>query len=290
LPNCPFSGTIAFAQLRCPLPEFAVVQDEEFIKMYELERTHWWFAAKRRVSRTILDSTRWAPLSEHQAAPGPPMILDVGCGTGGNLRWLRSRGRALGVDRSETALRLCRRREHEEPSDKTAPGSAGLICGELLRLPFADNTFSLVTAFDVLYHKWVADDAVAMREIARVCRPGGYILITDSALPFLRGPHDEAYGGARRYTRATLRSVVEQAGCRVRRISYFHFLLFPLIVVVRLKERLLSAPQKARSDLEPVHPLLNALLKAVYVVECPLLRIVPLPFGSSIICLAQKEA
>jgi SAM-dependent methyltransferase len=266
------------------------VQDEEFIKMYELERTHWWFAAKRRVSRTILDSTRRTQPSEDRAVVGQPLILDVGCGTGGNLEWLCARGRALGIDRSEIALRFCRRRQHEARSHKAAPGSVGLICGELLRLPFADNTFSLVTAFDVLYHKWVADDVAAMREMARVCRPGGRILITDSALPFLRGPHDEAYGGARRYTRATLRSVVEQAGCRLIRISYFHFLLFPLIAAVRLKERLFSAPEKARSDLEPVRPMLNALLKAVYAVECPLLRIMPLPFGSSIICLAQKPA
>ena len=266
------------------------MQNEEFIKMYELERTHWWFAAKRRVSQTILDRMPRTPLSENQAAPSQPLILDVGCGTGGNLEWLCSRGRSFGIDLSESALRLCRRRAREECTDKTALGSAGLICGGLLCLPFADDTFDLVTAFDVLYHKWVADDAAAMREMARVCRPGGYILITDSALPFLRGPHDEAYGGARRYTRATLGRVVEQAGCRVHRLSYFHFLLFPLIAAVRLKERLRSAPQKAKSDLEPVHPLLNSLLKAVYAVECPLLRLVPLPIGSSIICLAQKTA
>lgn len=264
------------------------MRNEEFIKMYELERTHWWFAAKRRVSQTILDRTQRTPPSEDRAGHGQPLILDVGCGTGGNLEWLCKRGRSFGLDVSESALRLCRQRAREERTDKTAPASAGLTCGQLLRLPFADDTFDLVTAFDVLYHKWVADDDDAMREMARVCRPGGHILITDSALPFLRGPHDEAYGGARRYTRATLRGVVEQAGCRVRRLSYFHFLLFPLIATVRLKERLLSAPQSARSDLEPVHPLLNSLLKAVYAVECRLLRIVPFPFGSSIICLAQK--
>ncbi|UCG31613.1 MAG: class I SAM-dependent methyltransferase [Phycisphaerales bacterium] len=264
------------------------MQNEEFIKMYELERTHWWFAAKRRVSRTILGRTPRKPSSEDQARPGKPLILDVGCGTGGNLEWLCTRGQSFGIDLSESALRLCRQRVGVSRSEKTAPESARLICGEILRLPFADSTFDLVTAFDVLYHKWVADDAAAMREVIRVCRPGGYILITDSALPFLRGPHDEAYGGARRYTRATLRGVVEQAGCRVRRLSYFHFLLFPLIAAVRLKERLRSVPQKAESDLKPVHPLLNSLLKAVYAVECPLLRLFPLPVGSSIICLAQK--
>ena len=266
------------------------MQENEYAKTYELERTFWWFVAKRRVSQTLLDAVEpMAPKGE-APPPGRPLILDVGCGTGGNLEWLATRGRSYGLDLSETALRLCRRRLREgtRPGASATPGA--LICGELARLPFADGSFDLVTAFDVLYHEWVTDDAAAMGELARVCRPGGYILITDSALPFLRGPHDRAWGGARRYTRATLRRLVEQAGCQVRRLSYFHFLLFPLIAAVRLKERLFSSPERAKSDLAPVHPLLNNLFKSVHAVECALLRLAPLPFGSSIICLARKNA
>jgi SAM-dependent methyltransferase len=262
------------------------VQQDEYRKMYELERTYWWFAAKRRVSRTLLDAAAFLPSKDRQVASPRPLILDAGCGTGGNLEWLAARGLACGVDRSETALRFCRRRAAAPTTPSTG---ITLICGELGRLPFADDTFDLVTAFDVLYHKWVTDDAAAMRELARTCRPGGYILITDSALPFLRGPHDEAYGGLRRYTRKTLRRVIEQAGCRVCRLSYFHFLLFPVIAAVRLKDRLLNSPGQAESDLQPIHPAINALLKSVGAVESALLRFVPLPIGSSIVCLARKN-
>ena len=266
------------------------MQESEYAKTYELERTFWWFVAKRRASRTLLEGVELVPPATGRSPSRRPRILDAGCGTGGNLEWLAERGRSFGVDLSETALQFCRRRMREATRSAASLTTGTLLCGELAHLPFADDTFDLVTAFDVLYHKWVVDDGAAMGELARVCRPGGYVLITDSALPFLRGPHDQAWGGARRYTRATLRQVVEQSGCKVRRLSYFHFLLFPVIAAQRLLERWFSSPERAKSDLQPVHPLLNALLKSVYAIECPLLHLVPLPIGSSIICLAQKSA
>lgn len=197
----------------------------------------------------------------------------------------------MGVDLSDLALRLCRSRSVDEGrGEGAALGSRRpeLVCGELARLPFAECSFDLVTMFDVLYHKWVEDDEAALREMARVCRPGGWILITDSAMPFLRGPHDEAYGGARRYTRRRLREVVESAGFRVRRMSYFHFFLFPLIAGVRMKERWFSSAGGAKSSLAPIHPALNGILKALSWIESLLLGLVRLPWGSSIICLAER--
>ncbi len=262
--------------------------ESEYRKMYELERTFWWFAAKRKISRLLLASV----LARAEEAREPFRILDAGCGTGGNLEWLGGHGSAFGVDVSDTALRFCRARADERLTDKSEhAGRIELARGELDRLPFSDGCFALVTAFDVLYHKWVRDDGVALAELARVCRPGGWILITDSALPFLRGPHDEAYGGVRRYTRRTLREAVEGAGFRVRRMSYFHFLLFPLIATVRLKEKWFPRAESAASggsSLEPIHPFWNGILKSIGSVESVLLRLFSLPWGSSIVCLAQR--
>jgi SAM-dependent methyltransferase len=243
----------------------------EYRKTFELERTGWWFAAKRRVAGTLLAQAGILP-----GRVGTLRALDGGCGTGGTLEWLADYGWAVGLDRSPAALGYCVQR-----------GRDRLVCGVLDRLPFADASFDLVTLFDVLYHRWVADDEATLREVGRVTRPGGLVLITDSALPFLRGPHDEAYGGARRYTRASLRRAVTSAGFRIRRMSYFHFLLFPIIAGVRLKERWFS-PATARSDLRPVRPLFNGALKALYHIECALLCVAPLPWGSSIVCLAER--
>lgn len=260
--------------------------ESEYRKTYELERTFWWFVAKRKISRSLLASVFARAEKESQDAF---RILDAGCGTGGNLEWLAGHGSVFGVDVSDTALRFCRARADEGWRDKSEDARRiELARGELSRLPFSDGCFALVTAFDVLYHKWVRDDQVALAELARVCRPGGWLLITDSALPFLRGPHDEAYGGARRYTRRTLRDAVERAGFRVRRLSYFHFLLFPMIAAVRLKEKWFPPAAPGGSSLEPIHPFWNGILKSICSVESSLLRLSSLPWGSSIICLAQR--
>ena len=254
----------------CPSVYSYFVDPGEYRKTFELERTGWWFAAKRRVAGAMLAQAGVLP-----GKVGTLRVLDGGCGTGGTLEWLADYGWAVGVDLSAAALGYCVQR-----------GQDRLVCGALDRLPFADASFDLVTLFDVLYHKWVADDEATMREVGRVMRVGGLVVITDAALPFLRGPHDKAYCGARRYTRASLRRAVESAGFCVRRISYFHFLLFPVIAAVRLAQKGLSG-ERARSDLQLVPGFLNAMLKSLYRVECALLRRLSLPWGSSIVCVAE---
>ena len=86
--------------------------------------------------------------------------------------------------------------------------------GNLLALPFPDGRFDAVTSFDVLYHRWVADDRVAVREIARVLRPGGLLLVRVPALKMLWGAHDEAVHSRHRYTRGEVRRLLEGEGWR----------------------------------------------------------------------------
>jgi SAM-dependent methyltransferase len=246
------------------------VDPGEYRKTFELERTGWWFAAKRRVVGMLLAQAGVLP-----GRAGTLRALDGGCGTGGTLEWLADYGWAVGLDLSPAALGYCVQR-----------GQDRLACGVLDHLPFADASFDLVTLFDVLYHEWVADDEATMREVGRVMRPGGLVVITDAAMPFLRGPHDRVYCGARRYTRASLRRAVEGAGFRVRRISYFHFLIFPVVAAVRLAQKCFSA-RRARSDLQLVPGFLNATLRSLYWIECALLRRLSLPWGSSIVCVAE---
>src|SRR5438046_8893609 len=160
------------------------MQPEEYAKMFRVEETHWWFAGKRRLVRVLLD--RLPPQAGRR-------ILDVGCGTGGMFLLLKDYGTSaalvVGVDESEIALRFAAQRAH-----------AQLGRASLASLPFPDGSFDLLTAFDVLYHRDVSDDQSALGEMARVLRPGGHVVISDSALGVLRGRHDEAMHGARRYT------------------------------------------------------------------------------------------
>lgn len=243
---------------------------DEFTKMYELEDSHWWFLGKRRIAERII--TNFVPLSPDS------YILDVGCGTGGMMSVLNRHGRPFGLDINRAGLQFASRRGF----DQLAQGSA-------LTLPFADGRFDLVTGFDVLYHEEVEDDLVALREFFRVCRPGGSLLLTDSALGILRSQHDKAYHATRRYSAGELREKVTDAGFKVLKVTYANTMLFPIVLAVRLWKRYVPSGSAPQSDLWAVTPLLNRLLFRVYSLEASLLPLLNLPVGSSVVCVARKE-
>lgn len=241
----------------------------EYQKMYELEDSHWWFRGKRKIAENMID--KYVPLTPQDR------ILDVGCGTGGMLEVLQGHGQVFGVDICSLGLEMA----GERGFDSLSQGSA-------LSLPFADNAFGLITSFDVLYHEDVGSDALALREYHRICRPGGSLLITDSALPILYGQHDQAYHGLRRYTARELRRKVTQAGFRVVKLSYANMFLFPFVFLIRLGRRYAVPISSDASDLYALPWLLNSLLFAIYGLEASVLTRVNLPIGSSLVCVARK--
>jgi len=249
------------------------VERPEYEKMYELEDSYWWFVGRRRQVQMFI---------ERQMPSGPDgPILDVGCGTGGNLEFLARWRRGVGVDLSPLALDFARRRE-----------LPWLVQGSGVALPFPDNRFSLVTAFDVLYHRWITDDSCALCECYRVLRPGGWLLLTDSALPVLWSRHDEIYYARQRYTLGDMRHKLCEAGFKLRKLSYTNTLLLPVAMAVRLLSiRSLLArwfPSAGDSDLMPLPGWLNRVLIGVLSLEALWLRWGTFPVGSSLIGLARK--
>lgn len=240
----------------------------EYESMYELEDSHWWFVGRRRLSFAVL--RQWVDF------PPGAYILDVGCGSGGNVAALNQYGTAIGLDLSPIALHFAQLRR-----------LPALTQGSGLTLPYPDNTFTLVTAFDVLYHRWITDDRQALQEIYRVIRPGGWLLITDSALPLLWSAHDEVYYARQRYTLADIRAKLAGAGFEQRVCSYANMLLLPLFLIVRLTMNWLPVANIDRQGTFPAW--LNRLLAFVRGLEAAwLYRGRTLPVGSSIICLSQK--
>ncbi|MGC8839658.1 MAG: class I SAM-dependent methyltransferase [Anaerolineae bacterium] len=237
--------------------------------LYLLEDTHWWCVGMREVA--------WALLDDLPPPPRTARALDLGCGTGGFLRELQGQWPAVGADLADLALRYCQRR-----------GLRGTVQASADRLPFPDGAFGLVTCMDVLYHRAVVDERTALREIRRVLAPGGWFLVRVPAYRWLFGPHDLAEHGARRYTAGTLRTLLGAAGFAVRRLTYANAFLFPLAAVRRLLGR--AAGGEPRCDLRPVPPALNRLLLQVLRAEARWLRRGTLPFGLSVLALAQKPA
>lgn len=238
---------------------------------YRAERTHFWFRGFRRFVAP------WVAAAAHGRTDA--RLLDCGCGTGANLLLLGRHGTPFGFDLTQRGLDFAR----AEGRTRIARASIGAI-------PFPDQSFDVVTSFDVLYG--LPDDLErdAIREMARVLRPGGEIVITAAAFESLRGGHGTFSNELRRYTRATLQALLERHGLEVQRISYTHATLFPLVYGVRAWQRWRGGGQAKASETEITVPSapVNVVLTALLVVESWLLRLVDLPFGSSVICRARK--
>lgn len=236
----------------------------------DVERHHWWFQGRRRILTRLLASLD-PPL------PRDARALDVGCGTGANGPVLLAHSRfAVGMDWSAIPLGL--EGTHQR-------GHTARIRGDATKLPFPDESFDLVVALDVLEH--LDDDASAARELRRVLRPGGVVVIFVPALQWLWGLQDDVSHHRRRYHREQLRDVIAGAGLRVQRLTFFNSFLFPLVFAGRMLMRL-RPPRTLKSENEIGGAATNAVLGAVFGAEAPLLDRVDLPIGVSLACLARR--
>ena len=243
---------------------------DEYRRLFDLEDAFWWFQGMRFASSTLLD--RYLPVRKSDR-----WILDAGCGTGGMLETLRLYGQTVGTDASTPALQFASTR-----------AVAPLIQADVCRLPFASESFELVTSFDVIYHKGVSNDDEALQEMARVLRPRGLILLRVPALKLFRGRHDVAVHTRHRYRRRELEEKLKQAGFTTEFVSYLNCFLLPLAILRRGVDRLLN-PGHQGSEVEPVAPWLNQALLRILMLEAKWIRSGTLPFGLSLVAVGRKR-
>ena len=253
------------------------MQPEDYAYLHELEEEFWWFAGMREITATLLDPV---------CPPGKDrLILDAGCGTGGMLSWLRSyagKGNVVGIDLFPMALEFCRRRGHE-----------ALAQASVVRLPFPDSTFDLLTSFDVLAQlPGEKSDELAIREMQRVLQPGGIVFVRVAAYEWMKSGHDAALGTQHRYLLSELVAKMKQAGFEILRESYANSVLMPVAMLRRLVLKRVGIANRG-SDVKPLPAGLrwfNYLLMGALRAEAQLLkhRGVKLPAGLSAICLAKK--
>lgn len=234
--------------------------------MFRVEQSHWWYAGRRRILASFLDEIC------RRVKDRRPRILDVGCGTGANLLMLSQYGEAEGVDVSEDALAFCRERGLEQ-----------VKLGAAEELPYDDGTFDLVTALDVVEH--LEDDLAGLREMRRVLRPGGYVLLFVPTFMFLWGLQDDVSNHQRRYRLAELRRVLERAGFEIERTTYANITFFLPILLMRKLMRLTGI--KAESENNINLSALNGVLARLFGMERFALKFMNLPFGVSGVCVAK---
>ena len=244
--------------------------DREYETMYQLESSHWWFVAKKRYIKTILD--------EYLKNKGQN-ILDVGCGTGGMMALLKDYGTVFGMDHHEAACRFSRRR-NQFP----------LVKGNANHLPFKKGSFHLVTLLDVLYHQDISSDEEVLRQIHELLAPDGLLLITDSAFEFLKSTHDVAVMARHRYTLKEMTAKLKSFNFSIEKGSYLFFIIFPLVALSRIfrKWTLVFSKPSIHSDLKETNPYLNKFLTALLGQEGKLLRFFNFPCGSSLLLLGKK--
>jgi SAM-dependent methyltransferase len=144
----------------------------------------------------------------------------------------------------------------------------------------------MVTVFDVLYHRWVTNDDRVVHECYRVLRPGGWLLVMDSALPGLWSQHDEVFYARQRYTLDEMRHIIGTVGFKLHKLTYANTLLFPMALGVRWLARWF--PSLSEAEMQPLPGWLNAALTQILSLEAAWLRHSSFPIGSSVVCLAQK--
>ena len=191
------------------------MEERELGALLEADEYHWWYRGRRQIIRAELDRL---PL------PAGARVLDAGCGSGRTLQDLQAYGEVSGIELSELAAEHARGRELGK-----------VHVGRVEELPWEDRAFDLVTCLDVLEH--TPDDIAALRELRRVTKPGGWLLLTVPAYPALWSTHDVVNHHYRRYTRRALRRAAVGATWRVDRLTSFNSLLLPAAAAVRVSQR-----------------------------------------------------
>jgi SAM-dependent methyltransferase len=252
------------------------MQPALYAQVFAVQATHWWGRGRRNLSFELLEKFGLKAGCRH---------LDVGCGTGQNLRLLEQLRPSLtvGADVSPIALSYAR---------KTWPRCQLVRLDVKQPLPFADKSFDVATIFNVLYHAWIKSDLDVLKEIRRVLKSDGLLLVTEPAFQVLAREVDIADMAARRYRLKAFVDLLHAADFDVLFANYFTSFGVPVILAMKALKALAPKPARVEEpvDMRPLPPLLNAALYGLARIEAALVRAaVPMPFGTTLICVARPR-
>ena len=233
--------------------------------MADLDQKHWWYLGRRRVLASLIERL--------VRPPDQARILEIGCGTGHNLAMLQRFGEVDAVELDESVREIAERRLGRKIMSSRLP--------ELEEV--GDGNYDLIAAFDVIEH--IESDDAALKAIAGKLRPGGRLAMTVPAHPWMWSAHDMINHHKRRYSKGSLKALIERSPLRLETIGYFNSLLFPLAAAQRLA---LKAMRKEDAQLGIPPSPVNSLLTSIFAFERHAISRLPLPPGLSLYAIASK--
>ncbi|MEK7518063.1 MAG: class I SAM-dependent methyltransferase [Patescibacteria group bacterium] len=247
----------------------SLMQEQEYYAMYKAEENSWWYKGLRDVLDYFL-SQKGKTLN----------ILDAGCGTGINMKFLLSKGHFLyGIDLSNFAIALCKKRRLKNVRK-----------GSILKLPFRKNFFDVLICIDVLgsmgSNRHIEK---AIEEFYRVLKPNGFLLIHVASLPWLYSPHDVVTNFRVRFLKSELVAYIPSSKWNIIKCSYRVFFLFPFVASIKLIKKFLWRFVGDKTDQNTTPQILNRAFFFIQLIESRLLRFMDFPIGSSLILIAEKN-
>jgi SAM-dependent methyltransferase len=240
---------------------------EAYLEMAHTESTHWWFKGRREIIISVIQGVGLSTSAN---------ILEVGCGTGGNLEMLSRFGEVSALEMDAEARKIAQEKTNGHYIIKAG------CCPE--DVPFQEGSFDLICLFDVLEH--IGEDAETLMVLKKLLKKDGVIILTVPAYQWLYGPHDVFLHHKRRYSAKQLKNVVRLAQLQIKKISYFNTLLFPLAVIARFKDKLLGGQQATGTEIPPTP--INSLFMHLFRSEKYILKQGNLPFGVSLLCVLTR--
>lgn len=237
----------------------------------EIEDALWWVQGRKSIIRRHMQK-----IASHPDRVGT--IMDIGCGSGGNLDVLAEFGRVIGVEPSSVLAERSRSRH---------------VASQVYELPAWElnetHSVNLFTMFDVLEH--IEHDADFLTKLRQSAAPDHTLLLSVPACPFLFGEHDRLLSHHRRYSSKMLNDCLARAGYQPLSIQYYMFFPFPIALVTRTldKVKLHFGIKRESVDLGTVHPLVNSALKQVLRIESAVSESVRFPFGLWLFAIAEPK-
>lgn len=244
------------------------MNEREYLIMFEQEATHWWYRGLRdMLTRLVQRYKAMLPLHPH--------ILDIGCGTGENLRLLNNLlhpAKLSGFDIAPLALEFAR----------TKVSQANLYQGDLRAPQHVAETLDLVLSCDAISMTGAAAAVTGLQSIVQQMSHTGIFVLHLPAYDWLRGAHDTAVHTVQRFSLQQTREMMMTIGLRPLMLSYRVHLPFLPIAAMRLWSRLKNYEEA--SDVHPVNPIINHGLYSLLSGENALImRGVQLPWGVSVV-------